>query len=54
MIIQPWSKKMFTRIVVKRLPDFFASVAQQAEQGFCKPQVVGSIPITSSSLFKGQ
>ena len=47
MIIQPWSKKMFNRIVVKRLLSF-ASVAQLAEQGFCKPQVVGSNPITSS------
>tara|TARA_Y100000004_G_scaffold17423_1_gene17981 strand:+ start:113 stop:406 length:294 start_codon:yes stop_codon:yes gene_type:complete len=44
---QPWSKKMFNRIVVKRLLSF-ASVAQLAEQGFCKPQVVGSNPITSS------
>ena len=44
---QPWSKKMFNRIVVKRLLSF-ASVAQLAEQGFCKPQVIGSNPITSS------
>lgn len=45
---------MFTRIVVKRLPDFFASVAQLVEQGFCKPQVVSSNLIASSSLIKGQ
>ena len=27
----------------------FAGVAQMAEQGFCKPQVVGSIPTASTT-----
>jgi|MDTE01.1.fsa_nt_gb hypothetical protein len=43
--------KMCSILCPKKASRFFASVAQQAEQGFCKPQVVGSIPITSSSLF---
>ncbi len=43
---------MCSSIVVKRLLDF-ASVAQLAEQGFCKPQVVGSNPITSSRQTEG-
>lgn len=29
-------------------PTSFAWVAQLVEQGFCKPQVVGSTPISSS------
>ena len=32
----------------KRPTRFNARVAQTVEQGFCKPQVVGSIPISSS------
>ena len=29
-----------------------AGVAQMAEQGFCKPQVVGSIPTASTTATK--
>ena len=32
----------------KRPTRFYARVAQLVEQGFCKPQVVGSNPISSS------
>lgn len=36
-------------------PDFYplGQVAQQVEQGFCKPQVVGSIPSLTSKLGTG-
>ena len=32
----------------------WAGVAQLVEQRFCKPPVVGSIPIASSSFFPGE
>jgi hypothetical protein len=37
---------------IKLIHSFFAWVAQLVEQGFCKPQVVGSNPISSSRQIK--
>ena len=39
--------------VVKRLLEFFASVAQLVEQGICNSQVVSSNLTASSTLYEG-
>ena len=40
---------MTGRETVEQYPRAVAGVAQLAEQRFCKPQVIGSIPISGSS-----
>ena len=34
-----------------RYPAWFGAVAQLGERGLCKPEVVGSIPISSTTFF---
>ena len=37
--------------VYGRYPAWFGAVAQLGERGLCKPEVVGSIPISSTTFF---
>ena len=48
LVKRPIMKTNFLGYEMKLTHRFFAWVAQLVEQGFCKPQVVGSNPIPSS------